>query len=123
MTVYFLTTDLVFSSRLSGSATRLGMKLKTVSAPAALVEQVVASSELKLVILDLNTQGVEPASLVPALRAAANPPRAIVAYGPHVHENRLTAASAAGCDEVFTRGQFNSRMEEVLAKRSSGELQ
>lgn len=116
MAILFLTTDLLFSSRVAGAAARLGMTLKTAATPAALIELLAAADRESLVLLDLNSPGVDPQQLAPALRAGRNPPRAIIAYGPHVHEDRLAAATAAGCDEVLTRGQFNARMEETLAK-------
>ncbi|HEV2968407.1 MAG TPA: hypothetical protein VGY55_00370 [Pirellulales bacterium] len=92
------------------------MTIRTVGSAVALSEQVAAAEAPPFVLLDLNVPGLDPRQLVPDLRAAASPPRAIVAYGPHVHEDRLAAATAAGCDEVLTRGQFNARMDEVLAK-------
>jgi CheY-like chemotaxis protein len=115
MEILFLTTDLLFSSRVSGAAARAGLTLQTVASPAALLELAAAAEESPLALLDLNSPGVDPVELAPALRALSNPPRAIIAYGPHVQEERLAAATAARCDEVLTRGQFNARMDEMLA--------
>ena len=116
MAILFLTTDLMFSSRVAGAAARLGMTLKTAATPTAIIELLAAAERESLVLLDLNSPGVDPRQLTPALCASQNPPRAIIAYGPHVHEDRLAAATAAGCEVVLTRGQFNARMEETLAK-------
>jgi CheY-like chemotaxis protein len=116
MAILFLTTDLMFSSRVAGAAARLGMTLKTAATPPALIELLAGAEPESLVLLDLNSPNVDPRQLAPSLRASQNPPRAIIAYGPHVHEDRLAAATAAGCEEVLTRGQFNARMEETLAK-------
>ena len=94
---------------------------RTAGSAAVLSDLLGASEAHPLVLLDLNTPGVNLADLIPALRDAANPPRSIIAYGPHVHEDRLAAAAAAGCDEVLTRGQFNARMDDLLAKwRTTG---
>jgi hypothetical protein len=41
---------------------------------------------------------------------------AIVAYAPHVHEDRLRAATEAGCNEVLSRGQFDRQMDDILAR-------
>jgi CheY-like chemotaxis protein len=116
VTILFLTNDLLFSSRVAGAAARAGMTVRTVGSTVALLEQVAAAEAPQFVLLDLNMPGLDPRQLVPALRAASNPPRAVVAYGPHVHEDRLAAATAAGCDEVLTRGQFNARLDDVLTK-------
>jgi hypothetical protein len=44
-----------------------------------------------------------------------NSPLAILAYGPHVHEDRLAAARAAGCDAVVSRGQLDREADSLLA--------
>jgi CheY-like chemotaxis protein len=116
MEIIFLTTDLLFSSRVAGAAARVGLSLRTVAGRTALLGTAATAQADLIVLLDLNSPGVEPADIVPALRAAAHPPRAIIAYGPHVHEECLAAAKAAGCDEVLTRGQFNATMDNVLLK-------
>jgi CheY-like chemotaxis protein len=122
MEIIFLTTDLLFSSRVAGAAARAGLKLRTAASQATLLELAGAAEANPIVLLDLNSPGVAPTDVVPALRALPNPPRAIIAYGPHVQEDRLAAAKAAGCDEVLTRGQFNATMDDVLRKwRSAAE--
>jgi hypothetical protein len=50
-----------------------------------------------------------------ALRDLDNPPRKIVAFGPHVHEAKLAAARSAGCDEVISRGRFHAELIEIVA--------
>jgi CheY-like chemotaxis protein len=116
MQIIFLTNDLVFSSRVAGAAARNRLSLQTAVSAAALIELTTSADARPLVLLDLNAPGVDPAQVVPALRALADPPRAIIAYGPHVHEKRLSAAKGAGCEEVLTRGQFSAQMDEVLRK-------
>ncbi len=115
MTIVYLTTDLMFTSRVGGVAARLGMTLKTAGTPAALMESLAAQPD-SIVLLDLTLSDLDPRALVAELKAIARPPRSIIAYGPHVHQDRLAEAAAAGCDEVLTRGQFSARMEETLAK-------
>jgi len=38
----------------------------------------------------------------------------VVAFGPHVHEERLAAAREAGCDEVLSRGEFFARVNAIV---------
>jgi hypothetical protein len=54
-------------------------------------------------------------AIVEQLKAAPNRPR-VIAFGPHVHEERLQAARKAGCDEVVSRGQFFAQVEGMLAR-------
>ncbi len=116
VSILFLTGDLVFSSRVAGAAARAGLTLKSGATHAAILALATAAKSDFIVLLDLNAPGVEPADVVPQLRAMPAPPRAIIAYGPHVQEDRLAAAKVAGCDEVLTRGQFNATMDDVLRK-------
>lgn len=119
MSVLFLSSDLVFSSRLAGVGERLGVEVSAASSIEAAVARV-SSHSVRLVILDLSATKTEPASAVSQLRAA-DASLAIVAYAPHVHEEKLQAASDAGCTEVLTRGQFDGQMEALLNRYAKSE--
>jgi CheY-like chemotaxis protein len=110
----FLSSDLVFSSRLASAGKRLGVEVSAISSVDAAIARI-AAKPVRLVILDLATGNVELASAVARLREAGNDVK-IVAYAPHVHEATLKAARAAGCDEVLTRGAFDARMDELLSR-------
>jgi CheY-like chemotaxis protein len=114
MSVLFLSSDLVFSSRLSGVAGRLGVSISSVSSIDAAIARVIGDS-VDLVILDLSANHLDPQSAVARLRESS-PELAVIAYAPHVHEDRLQAADDAGCNEVLTRGQFDRQMEELLVR-------
>jgi len=99
----------------------MGDQLETaLSADALIAKLTGAAVPGAVVLLDLNSPGVDPAAVVPRLKSLPQPPQAIIAFGPHVHEQKLAAATAAGCDVVLTRGQFDSQMRELLAKFSAG---
>ncbi|MEX2141951.1 MAG: hypothetical protein WD894_21980 [Pirellulales bacterium] len=114
MSVLFLSSDLVFSSRLAGAGQRLGVAVSAVSSIDAAVARVHGDS-IGLVILDLSSANVDPQVAVSRLRES-QPDLAVIAYAPHVHENRLRAAAAAGCTEVLTRGQFDRQIEDLLVR-------
>ena len=121
MPIYFLTNDLVFPSRVAGVAQQLGDKLETAISADALIAKLSTSTPGAVVLLDLNSPSVDPAAIVPQLKALPQPPQAIIAFGPHVHEQKLAAATAAGCDMVLTRGQFDSQMSALLSRFSAGQ--
>ncbi len=83
---------------------------------AKLLDQLATTADVALVIVDLNTSGIDVRNVVASARALAKQPIAVVAYGPHVHEDRLAEAQEAGCDEVLSRGQFNAQMDAVLSR-------
>ena len=111
MTILLVTTDLACLANVSGAAKRAGHDLRTAMKASAIVDKV---AEVRLVILDLNTGGLDLAALVPQLRARLPAGAAIWAFGPHVHESKLAEASAAGCERVFARGQFYARLDALL---------
>lgn len=115
MSCWYLTNDLLFSSRVSSVAQRLERELVMLSSPAALTEKLSGENVVPptLVLIDLSLPGLEVASAVQSLQALAPAPQ-IIAYGPHVHEARLADAQAAGCDAVLPRGQFDRQVEAIL---------
>ncbi|MCC7086597.1 MAG: hypothetical protein IT427_16485 [Pirellulales bacterium] len=119
MMILFLTSDLVFPSRASGIAQRLGATLVTATTIESLLAQWNGSSASTIALIDLNSPGVDPAAVVPRLRELNDPPKSIVAFGPHVQESKLAAARAAGCDLVLARGQFNAQMDRLIAEALS----
>src|SRR5688572_15389419 len=114
MSVLFLSSDLMFSSRLTAAGQRLGVEVVSVSSIEAAADRLQGDS-IDLVICDLSSTGAETQNMVERLRQS-QPRLPIVAYAPHVHEERLRAAAEAGCDEVLSRGQFDRLMGHILAR-------
>lgn len=120
MAAILLCSDLLFSSRVSAAGERAGVPVVTALGPAALADRL-EEHPGALVIVDLGQPGLELAAVVAQLRASACAPREIIAFGPHVQEERLVAARSAGCDLVLTRGQFNGQIDELLARFAQAE--
>jgi CheY-like chemotaxis protein len=115
MLIAFLTTDLVFPSRVAGVAAKIGARIETATSESVLLAKLRATGAADtLVVLDLSTAGTEPAQVVAAIKTQSPPPRAIIAFGPHVHEAKLAAARTAGCDLVLSRGQFDAQIGTIL---------
>jgi CheY-like chemotaxis protein len=115
MTFWYLTADLMFSSRFVGMAERSGHSVVMAAAPSLLLDRLAQSpAEPATVILDLTLPGLDVADVVSRVRQAA-PLAKIVAYGPHVQVQLLAAAQAAGCDEVLSNGEFHRNMAAMLS--------
>ena len=112
MRAVLLTSDLMLVSSAHGIAQRRGVEL-TIVADAESAGN--ASADAVLIAIDLRSPGLDVTSLVPRLRERAMSGATIVAFGPHVQTDALSAAAAAGCDEVITRGQFEHRFDALLA--------
>lgn len=118
MAVILLTTDLMTSSRVEGAAARTGIELLTAGSAENALDRVEPTGS-NLVLVDLATIGGDPREIVERLRGTGEG-AAVVAFGPHVHKERLDAARAAGCDRVLTRGQFFAEVDAVLEDAAKG---
>jgi DNA-binding NarL/FixJ family response regulator len=110
-TALFLSSDLMFTSRVLGAAKTLGLAVQLVADPKQLPERLAA--DCRLAMIDLSLDGLNLPAAVQALKAGA-PQVCTVAFGPHVDEALLADAADAGCDLVLTRGQFNKQYAELL---------
>lgn len=70
---------------------------------------------VRLILLDLNACD-QVATVVSDIRAVVPADVPIVAFGPHVHTDKLQAAKTAGCQQVLTRGQFHQQAGRVIAE-------
>lgn len=113
MSILLYSNNLMAVAPIRGAADRLGTSLLTASTTDELRRHCEPGG-VELVLLDLATPNLDPHDLVPKLRAATVP--AVVAFGPHVHEQRLRNAAEAGCDEVLTQGQLHGQVETVIAR-------
>lgn len=104
--------DLLDSSRIAGHGKAVGQTVQTCRNLAVLRGALAAQPTC--VILDLHQAGLDPATLVPELRAAGV--RTIIGYGSHVDTIRLKAARTAGCDEVLPRSAFFEDLEAHLVR-------
>jgi DNA-binding NarL/FixJ family response regulator len=117
MNVVLLSGDLMAISRLQGAASQIAAKLLT----ATNAEQAIAfcsDESVESVVIDLTTPGLEIGPLLQSLRHGEIAAPKVVAFAPHVHEERLAAAQAAGCDEVVSRGQFFTQIEAILGRQA-----
>ena len=116
MTYWYLTGDLMFSSRFVGMAERSGHTVVMAAAPTMLVDRLAQAGQTEpaTIILDLTLPGLHVADVVGRLRGAA-PQAKILAYGPHVQTQLLAEAQAAGCDEVLSNGEFHRNMQAMLS--------
>lgn len=115
MPALILSTDLMLGSQLSGAAARTGVSVQSCGSADKLLETLMPD-EATLVILDLGLPTLDVAGLVAAIRQRS-PAAKVIAFGPHVHKQRLEAATAAGCDRVMSRGQFHATMDDLLLEQ------
>jgi DNA-binding NarL/FixJ family response regulator len=112
MAVVLLSGDLAVLSRVEGVAMRLRQTVRSAAGESRAVE-LCEGEDANTLVVDLSSS-VDVALLVTQLRASKGSGTRVIAFGPHVHEQRLAAAREAGCDLVVSRGQFFSQLETIL---------
>ncbi len=106
-----LSDDLLFRSRITGTADALGLTVHTARTTDDLLRQAEALRPT-CVLIDLHHPGLTIADAVRALKAMG--PVRVIAYGSHVEAATLRAAREAGCDRVLPRSQFVEEMPDRL---------
>ena len=110
MHVLLFSNDLMTASQIEGAVRAWGGEISVATSVAASQHQ--EGRSVDVVIVDLSTAS-DVVATVTQYREQTPPPR-IIAFGPHVHAAKLAAAKEAGCDDVYTRGQFLSSVGQVL---------
>jgi CheY-like chemotaxis protein len=109
-----LSDDLLFTSRVSGTATALGLTVQSARSAAALVELARAAPP-RCVLIDLHNPGLDLSALLRDLAAVCPQPPRTIAYGSHVEAATLHAAREAGCDLVLPRSRFVEELPVSMA--------
>ena len=106
-----LSRDLFFPSKVTGTASALGARVVMEGDPGSAAKKA-AEPGCRCLIVDLAVPGLSLESLLSGLPREHRP--RVIAYDAHVNEARIEAARAAGCDAVYTRGQFSAGLAAIL---------
>ena len=107
-----LSDDLIFTSRITGVASSLGLNVRAARSAEAILN-LARRQPPHCVIVDLANPGLVLVDLMRQLGELVNSPR-VVAYGSHVDTESLRAARAAGCDPVLPRSKFVEELPTAL---------
>ena len=107
-----LSDDLIFASRIAGTARTLGLEVRQVRTADQLSE-LATRLQARCVIVDLAFPGLDLPDLMRRLGETGAP--RVVAYGAHVDPESLRAARAAGCAPVLPRSKFVEDLPRELA--------
>jgi CheY-like chemotaxis protein len=111
--------DLLFRSKISETATQLGVEALFPRSPKKLLDEAQASPP-DLLLLDLNSARFEPLKLLKHLKSdltlKAVP---VVGFLSHVQKDLAVLARESGCDRVMARSAFTKDLPEILSDSSS----
>ena len=104
--IVVLARDLLISSRITSTARRLGVSVKLLRDPAALL----GDTEARLLIVDLDLEG----SIAAAVGWARASGHSAAGFVQHVHAERIREAHQAGIKPIFPRSRLESALPELL---------
>ena len=107
-----LCDDLIFVSRITGTAKALALIVRAVKTPAELLK-LAQQTPPRCVIVDLHAPGLAIEELVREL-GVLTPKPFLVGYGSHVDTAALKKARDAGCDIVWPRSKFAEELATAL---------
>jgi PleD family two-component response regulator len=107
--------DLLFKSKISETASTLGIEAAFPRNPRKLLEAL-RKSPPDLLILDLNSARFEPLMLLKNVRSdETTRDVSTVGFLSHVQKDLAIAAREAGCDRVVARSAFTKDLPRILA--------
>jgi len=112
-----LADDLIFISRIQGTARSLGLDLQSVRNSTDLLSRAGVNPP-SCVLLDLQNPGLDIGLIVQKLKTFGD--SFIVGYGSHVDTSTLKAAREAGCDLVLPRSKFVEDLPTNMVRWFSG---
>jgi DNA-binding NarL/FixJ family response regulator len=112
---FLLSDDMLFTSRITGTARDLHLTIKPVRSAEALYAMA-RQERPACVIVDLGNPGLVIGDFMTQLGALCSPMPRVVAYGSHVDAATLHAAREAGCEPVLPRSKFVEALPDALPR-------
>lgn len=110
---YLLCDDLIFISRIAGTARSLGLEVRSVRSMQDLLKKA-EQEPPACVLIDLHNATLEPETLVAEMRKLGK--TFLVGYGSHVDTATLKKAREAGFDVVWPRSKFVDELAQELPR-------
>jgi DNA-binding NarL/FixJ family response regulator len=116
--VLALVDDLFFQAKLTETARKLGVTLKTVSTGMALVKTLEGAPDAvhggapRLVVVDLNARQGAMEAIEQLHRSGNQIP--VIGFLSHVQTELAQRAHAAGCKQVMPRSHFTANLAQIL---------
>jgi CheY-like chemotaxis protein len=108
-------TDLIFSTKITGTAKALQKPYAVARTLEKLQEHLTAATDASpLVIVDLNSSGLDTIAAVQQAKAHPTHPR-VIAFLSHVEVELAAQARAAGADQVMARSGFVNQLPQLIA--------
>jgi hypothetical protein len=108
-----LCRDLIFTSKVKGTATDLGYPMMVAQAESE-ARSVIEIYQPQVVFVDLTAGAMAAPSALIGYLKLAHSNVCFIAFGPHVEVDALASARAAGCHVVMPRSKFAAELPELM---------
>ncbi len=112
--IVFVTKDLFFIPLLKTAAEKQNCSLMTVPNANSVRLDELTQEEVTACVIDLTAVTLEEITTTAESLQKRFAPVQLIAFGPHVNEQHLAAAHAAGFNSVLTRGQLNANIDRHM---------
>ncbi|MGA9772012.1 MAG: response regulator [Blastocatellia bacterium] len=113
--VIVVVDDMFFAAKIASAAGFAHRQIERVKSREQL-EQQVADSLPPLVIIDLNSNRIDPLETIEFFKSRTELNRIpVVGFVSHVQTELIRLARAAGCDYVLPRSAFSQLLPEIIA--------
>jgi len=111
--------DLLFTVKISDAAKRVGLDVEFLKSERDVLDKA-ANEKPLLIIMDLNSNSVEPLKLISKLKAHGDLKKiSLIGYLSHVQGELKQKAHEAGANIVMARSAFSQNLQQIL-KRHAG---
>ena len=110
-----LSRDLIFTSKVTGTAAALGYRVVVIG-DAAKARAMLEQGKTRVVFVDLAAGDLVGSPTLLQYREVAPPGTPFVAFGSHVDTEALANARAAGCDPVMPRSRFTVELPTLIQR-------
>ena len=108
-----LTRDLIFRSKVTGTAENLGCRVLTAGDTESALG-LIDRWQPRVLFLDLTAEKLTASDSLQVYREHTGPDTTFLAFGPHVDTSELARARNAGCHRVLSRGEFSAQLPKLI---------
>lgn len=116
-----ITRDLIFTSKITGTACQLGHKI-LVARHNPDVITMIDHWKPRVLFLDLMAADLTASTQIQLYRKHCGPAATFVAFGPHVDRDSLARAKSSGCNIVISRNELIAQLSELILRLLSGTI-
>lgn len=116
--IFAVVDDLMFTVKINDAAKRNGFDTVFLKSEKDVLDKI-AETVPPLIIIDLNSNSVDPLKLISKIKSGDHKRVSIIGYLSHVQGELKQQAQEAGADMVMARSAFSQNLLQIL-KRYSG---